>query len=62
MSALDAARRYVAAWNARDATRLAESFRPGGTYEDPNTRGPIGGGPLGQYAGTLWSAFPDLTF
>lgn len=62
MSAMDAARRYVAAWNARDAARLAESFRPGGTYEDPNTGGPIEVGPLGQYAGALWSAFPDLVF
>jgi predicted ester cyclase/heme-degrading monooxygenase HmoA len=62
MSAMDAARRYVAAWNARNATRLAESFRPGGTYEDPNTGGPIEAGPLGHYAGSLWAAFPDLTF
>lgn len=62
MSAMDAARRYVAAWNARDAARLAASFRPGGTYEDPNTGGPIGTEPLGQYAGGLWSAFPDLLF
>jgi len=62
MSAMDAARRYVAAWNARDAARLAETFRPGGTYEDPNTGGPIETGPLGQYAGSLWSAFPDLVF
>jgi steroid delta-isomerase-like uncharacterized protein len=62
MSGLDAARRYVAGWNARDAARLADSFRPGGTYEDPNTGGPIGTGPLGHYAAGLWSAFPDLTF
>ncbi|HEX2219402.1 MAG TPA: ester cyclase [Gemmatimonadales bacterium] len=62
MSAIDVARRYVAAWNARDAARLAATFREGGTYEDPNTGGPIGPGPLGGYASTLWSAFPDLEF
>ena len=62
MKGIEAARRYVAAWNARDAARLAETFRPGGTYEDPNTGGPIGTGPLGHYAGALWTAFPDLTF
>jgi steroid delta-isomerase-like uncharacterized protein len=62
MNGMNAARRYVAGWNARDAARLADSFVPGGTYEDPNTRGPIGPEPLGQYAGALWSAFPDLTF
>jgi len=62
MNGLDVARRYVAAWNARDAARLADSFRPGGTYEDPNTGGPIETGPLGHYAAALWTAFPDLTF
>lgn len=62
MSGLDAARRYVAGWNARDAARLAETFRPGGTYEDPNTGGPIGTEALGQYAVGLWAAFPDLIF
>jgi steroid delta-isomerase-like uncharacterized protein len=62
MSGLDAARRYVAAWNARDTARLADAFLPGGTYEDPNTGGPLGTGPLGQYAAGLWAAFPDLTF
>lgn len=62
MSGMDVARRYVAAWNARDAARLAETFRPGGTYEDPNTGGPLEAGPLGTYAGSLWAAFPDLTF
>ncbi|HEY9504332.1 MAG TPA: ester cyclase [Gemmatimonadales bacterium] len=62
MSAMDAARRYVAAWNGRDTATLAAAFCPGGTYEDPNTNGPIGTGPLGTYAGGLWSAFPDLRF
>lgn len=62
MSELGATRRYVAAWNARDGARLAAAFLPGGTYEDPNTGGPIGTGALGQYAAALWAAFPDLTF
>jgi steroid delta-isomerase-like uncharacterized protein len=62
MSGLDSAKRYVSAWNARDTARLAAAFLPGGTYEDPNTGGPIGTGPLGQYAAGLWNAFPDLTF
>jgi steroid delta-isomerase-like uncharacterized protein len=62
MSAMEAARRYVAAWNGRDTAALAASFRPGGTYEDPNTGGAIGTGPLGSYASALWTAFPDLWF
>ena len=62
MTPMEATRRYTAAWNAQDTARLADSFRPGGTYEDPNTGGPVGAEPLGQYAAGLWSAFPDLRF
>lgn len=62
MDAMDIAWRYVDAWNARDTTRLAASFREGGTYEDPNTGGPIGAGGLSAYAAALFAAFPDLVF
>ena len=62
MSALEAARRYVAGWNARDTAALAAAFRPGGTYEDPNTGGPLGTAALASYASALWAAFPDLWF
>ncbi len=62
MTATDIAWRYVDAWNARDAGRLAGSFREGGTYEDPNTGGPIGPAGLSAYAGALFAAFPDLVF
>ena len=62
MSTVETARRYLAAWNARDAARLVATFRDGGTYEDPNTGGPIGPGALAGYASGLWSAFPDLVF
>lgn len=63
MSTIEATRRYFDAWNARDTLRLSASFRPAGTYEDPNTGGPIdAGAPLAAYAGALFNAFPDLRF
>ena len=62
VDATDIARRYVDAWNARDTARLAASFREGGSYEDPNTGGPIGTTALEGYAGGLFTAFPDLVF
>jgi steroid delta-isomerase-like uncharacterized protein len=62
MDAMDIAWRYVDAWNARDTARLAASFREGGTYEDPNTGGPIGTAGLSAYAAALFAAFPDLRF
>ncbi len=62
MNALEIARRYVEAWNTRDTSRLAATFRTGGTYEDPNTNGPIGPEGLAEYAAGLFAAFPDLWF
>ena len=62
MSGMDVVRQYVAAWNARDGARLGQTFRPDGTYQDPNTGGPIDACSLGAYAAGLWTAFPDLTF
>lgn len=62
MSAVDTARRYVDAWNARDGARLRATLCEGGSYQDPNTGGPLGPAALAEYAGGLWGAFPDLTF
>lgn len=62
MDSLAIARGYVDAWNARDWARLAATFRPGGTYEDPSTGGPVGSEGLRAYAAALWDAFPDLRF
>jgi steroid delta-isomerase-like uncharacterized protein len=62
MEAMSIAWRYVNAWNARDTAALTASFREGGTYEDPNTRGPIGTTALAAYARGLFDAFPDLAF
>jgi steroid delta-isomerase-like uncharacterized protein len=62
MDAIEVAWRYVNAWNARDTASLAASFREGGTYEDPNTAGPIGTAALAAYARVLFDAFPDLVF
>ncbi len=62
VDAMEIARRYVEAWNAHDTASLAASFRARGTYEDPNTGGPIDTSALVTYAGALFAAFPDLTF
>jgi steroid delta-isomerase-like uncharacterized protein len=62
VSSSDIARRYVDAWNARDAARLSATFAEGGTYQDPATGGPLGPAALARYAAGLWSAFPDLVF
>lgn len=61
MTALEAAHRYLDAWNARDAHAIVATFAVGGTYADPTTPA-IAGDAIGAYAARLWSAFPDLSF
>lgn len=62
MTALDAARRYLDAWNARDADAVVASLAPDGTYQDPTTGGPISGAALKANVEGLCAAFPDLAF
>lgn len=61
MTALETARRYLDAWNARDAEAIVRTFAPNGSYTDPTTP-PISGDAIGANARRLWSAFPDLSF
>jgi len=61
MTCLDVAKRYLDAWNARDADAILETFDANGTYCDPTT-GEISGAAIGANARRLWSAFPDLSF
>jgi steroid delta-isomerase-like uncharacterized protein len=56
------AQSYFDAWNARDAAALVATFTPSGTYSDPTTNGPLSGEAIGDYAKSLWDAFPDLSF
>ena len=62
MSALAAANRYFDAWNGRSADGIVAAIQPAGTYEDPMSGGPLAGAELARYAGTLFEAFPDLSF
>jgi steroid delta-isomerase-like uncharacterized protein len=62
MGNVEVVRRYTQAWADRDADAILATFGEGGTYEDPATGGPISGQALRAYAGSLWSAFPDLAF
>lgn len=62
MNALEVAQQYINAWNAHDPDAIVATFAPGGTYQDPTTDGPLSGEAIGQYAGGLMAAFPDLSF
>jgi steroid delta-isomerase-like uncharacterized protein len=56
-------RDYLAAWNARDAERIASFFAPGATYDDRGA-GEVAHGPeeIRAHAARLHAAFPDLHF
>jgi len=62
MRPTDVARRYIDAWNARSPSEIAGMFLESGSYTDPATAGPLTGEAIAQYAGNLFTAFPDLSF
>lgn len=61
MNQLDAAQQYFDAWNRRDPDAIVATFAEGGTYSDPTVQG-LSGPAIGAYAGSLFAAFPDLSF
>src|ERR1051326_9299065 len=62
MTALEIAKTYFDAWNARDAAAVLACFSEDGTYSDPTTGGRLRGDALAGYMQGLWAAFPDLSF
>ena len=56
-------RDYLAAWNAREAARVASFFSPEAVYEDRGA-GAVARGPaeIEAHAARVHSAFPDLRF
>jgi steroid delta-isomerase-like uncharacterized protein len=53
---------FLRAWSGRDASAFAAVCDPGLHYEDPLTPAPLNGpAALGEHAGQLWEAFPDVT-
>ncbi len=56
-------RDYIAAWNARDAARIASFFSPDAIYDDRGA-GEVARGPteIEAHAARIHAAFPDLSF
>jgi steroid delta-isomerase-like uncharacterized protein len=61
MHALQIAHQYFDAWNRRDPAAIVATFAEGGVYTDPGA-GTLTGPAIGEYAGGLFAAFPDLQF
>ena len=58
----DTIERYFAGWNEHDGNAIVATFAPGGTYEDPNTGGPLEGAAIAAYAGRAFGMWPDVNF
>lgn len=61
MDSISVAQRYFEAWNRRDPSLLVANFAEGGTYWDP-VAGEVTGQAIGDYATSLFTGFPDLSF
>ena len=53
---------YFEGWNAHDASAVARTFTPSGTYEDPTTGRSVAGVDIARVVEPLCAAFPDLAF
>jgi hypothetical protein len=62
VEATDVTKGYFDAWNRRDPEAIIATFAEGGTYSDPNAPEGLTGQAIGEYAGGLFAAFPDLSF
>ena len=52
---------YFNAWNARDPAAILATFVDGGTYSDPVAGAGNSGSKISDYAGALFTAFPDMS-
>jgi steroid delta-isomerase-like uncharacterized protein len=59
--ALSITQKYFEAWNRHDGGGIVATFAEGGTYTDPSAPA-LTGEAIAAYAGSLWAAFPDLSF
>jgi steroid delta-isomerase-like uncharacterized protein len=62
MQPIDVAHRYFEAWQRHDGAAIVAMFVEGGSYSDPATGQSLSGAAIAGYAGSLWAAFPDLSF
>ena len=57
----DIVKRYFDAWDQRNVDAILATFAEGGTYCDPATEKEITGQEIGEYAQSLFDAFPDMS-
>jgi steroid delta-isomerase-like uncharacterized protein len=61
MNALEVSQRAIDAWNRHDADALVALYAEGGTYETPRVDHALTGQAIGDFAKSVWVAYPDAS-
>jgi hypothetical protein len=61
VNAVEVARNHFNSWNRHDADAIVGAFVEGGTYNNPNVDQPLTGAAIGDFAKSVFAAFPDMS-
>ena len=61
MNAIEVARNHFNSWNSHDADAIVGAFVEGATYNNPNADQPLTGAAIGDFAKSVFTAFPDMS-
>ena len=61
MNAVEVAQNNFNSWNRHDADAIVAAYAEGGTYRTPRIGHPLTGQAIGDFAKSVWVAFPDAS-
>jgi hypothetical protein len=61
MNAIEVAQNNFNSWNRQDADAINAAYVKGGTYRTPRISESLTGSAIGEYAKSVWKAFPDVS-
>jgi len=61
MNAIEVAQNNFNSWNRHDADAIVAAYAKGGTYRTPRMGHDLTGRAIGDFAKSVWKAFPDAS-
>jgi nuclear transport factor 2 (NTF2) superfamily protein len=61
MKAIEVAQNNLNSWNRHDAAAIVAAFAEGGIYRTPRVNHDLTGQAIGEFAKSVWTAFPDVS-
>jgi steroid delta-isomerase-like uncharacterized protein len=61
MNAIEIAQSQFNSWNRHDADAIVAAYAKGGTYRTPRVDHDLTGQAIGDFARSVWTAFPDAS-